>query len=109
MAYARSGSTAGANPPVLLFQPMAFGSQSTYGSTIGSTLIGGKVWFYQSTHVQATVGTSDFITDGLDLGMKQGDILFNNAINLALSVHRVTNVVSTSVTLSAGLMISSAS
>ena len=109
MAYAVAGSTAGANPPHLFIQPVAFGSQSTYGSTVNSTLIGGKFWLYQSTHVQATVGASDFITDGLKLGMKQGDIIFSNVIGGALSIHRVTGVTSTSVSISAGLMVSSAS
>lgn len=109
MAYAPSGSTTGANPPVLVIQPISFGSQSTYGSTVGSTLIGGKIWLYQSTHVQATVGTSDFITDGVKLGMKQGDILFSNMIGGALSIHRISGITSTSVILSAGLMVSSAS
>ena len=109
MAYAKSGSTAGANPPVMFVQPLAFGAGSTFGSTVGSTAIGGRFSLYQSTHVQATVGTSDFITDGVALGMKPGDIIFSNVISGALSIHRVTGITSTSVLISAGLMVSSAS
>jgi hypothetical protein len=32
-------------PPVLAVQPMAFGSGSTQGSTIGSTASGGRLWY----------------------------------------------------------------
>ena len=109
MAYAPSGSTAGANPPVLAFQPIAFGSGSTFGSTVGSTALGGRLWVYVSTHVQATVGASDFITDGQKLGMKPVDAILNMATNSGHSYHRITALTSTSVVISAGLMISSAS
>lgn len=109
MAYAPAGSSAGANPPVLALQPMAFGGGSTYGSTKGSTAWGGRLWFYQSTHVQATVGTSDFVSDGQSMGMKLNDIVFQINDTAGASIHRVTAVGSTFVSLSAGLMVSSAS
>ena len=110
MAYAPAGSSAGANPPFIMVQPMAIGrDNSTHGSTVGSSLIGGTMWGYISSHTQAEVGTSDFVTDGSKLGMKQGDILWNMQIAGKVSFHRVTGVVSTSVTFSAGLAISSAS
>lgn len=108
MAYAPYSSTS-PNPPVLAVNPMAFGGGSTYNSTIGSTLIGGRIWIYQSTHLQTNVGTSDFISDGEALGMKQNDFILANAINTAVTFHRVTAVGSTYVSCSAGLLISSAS
>lgn len=109
MAYAPAGSTAGANPPVLAVQPIAFGTGSTFGSTIGSTAIGGRLWVYVSTHVQATVGTSDFIGDGTKIGIKPVDAFLNLCTNAGHSYHRVLAVGATFTSLSAGLMISSAS
>ena len=108
MAYAPATSTS-PNPPVMFPQPMAFGSRSTFNSTVGSTLIGGRLWFYVSTHLQTDVGTSDFISDGLLLGMKQRDVLIAISLSSAVSFHRVTSVGSTFVSCSPGLLISSAS
>ena len=109
MAYAPAGSSAGANPPALAVQPIAFGAGSTFGSTIGSSAVGGRLWVYVSTYTQATVGTSDFISDGLALGMKAVDGLLNLPTNSGHSYHRITSVGSTFISLSLGLMISSAS
>lgn len=108
MAYAPYSSTS-PNPPVLVSQPIAFGGGSTFNSTIASTLIGGKLWFYVSTHLQTDVGTSDFISDGQSLGMKPHDMIFAVSLSSAVSFHRVTAVGSTYVSCSAGQVVSSAS
>ncbi len=108
MAYAAANSSS-PNPPSMVLQPIALGGGSTYNSTVSSSLIGGKLWIYVSTHLQAAFGTSDFVTDGLKLGMKPGDMVLNNVIGGAVSFHRVVSLTSTSVTFSAGLMVSSAS
>lgn len=109
MAYAPATSTS-PNAPVLAVNPMTFGGGSTFGSTIESTLLGGRLWFYNSTHLQTDVGTSDFISDGFALGMKQNDLIIANSIGTSgISFHRVTSVGSTFVSCSAGLLISSAS
>jgi hypothetical protein len=108
MAYARYDSTA-PNTPVAAINPMAFGSGSTLHGVGSSAGVGGKTWLYISTHTQAEVGTSDFISDGRQLGMKIGDSLINAQIAAKHSFHRVTNVSSTFTSLSAGLCISSAS
>ena len=112
MAYAKAGSTAGANPPVLAVQPVAFGAGSTFGSTIGSTLLGGRLWVYVSTHTQVEFGTSDFITDAQVLGMKPRDVVMRigtGSGTTGLSFHVVTAVGSTYASLTAGLIVSSAS
>ena len=112
MAYAKAGSTAGANPPVLLVQPIAFGRGSTFGSTIDSSSVGGAVWYYCSTHIQTDLATANFITDGGKLGMKPFDLILNNSIGGQISWHRVfsTGISSTGgVHASAGLLVSSAS
>lgn len=96
-------------PPVLVTQPMAFGRGSTFGSTVGSTLCGAAQWIYCSSHTQAEIGTSDFVTNGQTLGMRPGDGLLNMQISGKHSYHRVVSLTSTSVTFSAGLCISSAS
>ena len=108
MAYAPYNTTS-PNPPVLALQPMAFGGGSTFNSTIDSSLIGGRLWIYTSTHLQTDVGTSDFISDGLALGMKRHDLLIHVSLSSAVSFHRCSTVGSTFVGFSAGLMISSVS
>src|SRR3990167_4798513 len=112
MAYAPAGSTAGANPPVLVFQSIAFGRGSTYGSTISSSDLGGNFWIYMSTHLQTDVATANFITDGASLGMKPYDLIMAISMSSAVSFHRIisTGISSTGgVSTSPGLLISSAS
>ena len=112
MAYAKAGSTAGANPPVLMVQPIAFGRGSTFGSTLNSSALGGALWLYCSTHLQTDIATANFITDGADLGMKPHDVILGISLASGLSFHRVlsTGISSTGgVHCSAGLVVSSAS
>lgn len=112
MAYAKAGSTAGSNPPVLIVQSVAFGRGSTFGSTIGSSSLGGQLWLYMSTHLQTDVATANFITDGTALGMKPYDAIMAISMSSGISFHRIvsTGISSTGgVTTSPGLLISSAS
>lgn len=112
MAYAKAGSTAGANPPVLMVQPLAFGRGSTFGSTISSSAIGGAWWLYSSTHLQTDIATANFISDGGDLGIRPYDTIIHNSLIGAVTFHRVfsTGISSTGgVHASAGLVVSSAS
>lgn len=109
MAYAPAGSTSGANPPVLAVQPIAIGTNSTHGSTVAASLIGGKVHVYISTHTQAGAAAAGFFTDAEALGWIANDMVIVNQISGPISIHRVTSVSSTGATLSAGLMVSSAS
>ena len=109
MAYARYDSTS-PNPPVLALAPMAFGGGATFNSTVGATLLGGRLWFYNSTHAATDVGSSDFISDGQALGMKAGDMILAGNISgnaSAVHFHSVRTVGSTFVSCSAGLVISS--
>jgi hypothetical protein len=93
MAYAPAGTTS-ANPPTLLSQ----------------SLTGGRTWLYISTHTQAEVGTSDFISDGLALGIKvQDNVIVRGSTTYVQSNHNVRAVGSTFTSLSAGLLVSSAS
>jgi len=109
MAYAPFDSTS-PNPPVLALNPIAFGGNSTFNSTVGSSLLGGRLWLYNSTHGSSDTGSSDFISDGLSLGMKPGDMIVSTKINVnasAVSFHSVRAVGSTYVSCSLGLVISS--
>lgn len=113
MAYSGTGSTA-PNPPVMVFQaPAAFGrlaistNSTVYGA--GSSAVGGNFYAYLSTHTQATVGTSDFIGDGTNIGVRVADVFVVIATGGGVSIHRVTAVGSTFTSLSAGLLVSSAS
>lgn len=106
MAYA--GSTSGstvANPPGLVSQLLA-GSTNT-GST---NLAGQHLWVYKSTHVQTDVDNTGFMTDAQALGMELGDAVFVlSSTGYSLSIHTVQALSSTGATLSAGLLVSSAS
>ena len=98
MAY--SGSTAATpNPPNAVVE--------TIGSTGGR---GSRIWLYKSTHIQTDVDDAGFITDGLNLGMQLGDIvLVQSSTTYIMSIHTINTRSSTGVTLSAGLLVSSAS
>lgn len=73
-------------------------------------IAGQRKWQYVSSHTQAEVGTSDFISDGLNLGMKVGDtVTVIGSTTYVRSEHAVRAVGSTYVSLSAGLLVSSAS
>jgi hypothetical protein len=71
-----------------------------------------RTWKYNSTHLQAVVGTSDHISNGQDLGMAPGDTVIAIESTLGTyttSVHAVTVVAATYTSLTTGLMVSSAS
>lgn len=57
-----------ANPPVQLLNSL--GGQ---GNRPGA---GSGLWYYNSTNSSTEASTANFFTDGLALGMKQGDIVF---------------------------------
>lgn len=99
-------------PPVLAFQAVAFGRGSTFGSTLGSTEVGGNFWIYASSHLQTDVATANFITNGGDLGMRPFDVIMAISFSSGVSFHRVlsTGISSTGgVSTSVGQVISSAS
>lgn len=106
MAYA--GSTSGstvANPPAVVADLLS-GSTNT-GST---DLRGQRLWVYKSTHVQTDLDNTGLITDAQALGMRLGDPVFAlTSTGYTMSIHTVQTISSTGATLSAGLLVSSAS
>lgn len=112
MAYQSStvGSTA-SNPPILL--TMGALASTGIGSTVASTSGRGpmpRVWGYNSTHTQAEVAAAGFITDARKMGMQLGDaVMVVGSTTLVISFHAVQALSSTGATLSAGLLVSSAS
>ena len=78
------GSTAGttlANPPLELFAVV--GGKIQYPGVLWTSTtmaVGGKVWFYSSTHQGSDVKGAGFITDGAQLGMRPGDFMFGVAL-----------------------------
>lgn len=106
MAY--SGSTSGstvANPPALT-QSFIAGSTNT-GSTDAYAW---QEFVYRSTHTQAEVAATGFFTDGQALGMKLGNSVMSiGSTTFVVSHHCVNAVSSTGATVSAGLLVSSAS
>ncbi len=101
MAYAGTTSTS-PNPPRLISKAM--------GSTAGAH--GTGLWMYTSTHVQVEVDGTGFFTDGLDLGMNLGDVVFvvgsksTTPGDGPVSLHSVAVRTSTGVGLSQGLLCS---
>lgn len=101
------------NPP-RLYVP-AFTSIST-GSTLAAGFHGGpNIWSYISADATNTVSAAGYITNGQDLGMKQGDLVFVTYISSvgSTSIQVASNVVqavtSTGVTLSAAVSIGATS
>lgn len=92
MAYSTS------TPPILMIQPMA----------------GIRTWYHTSADATAAVDASGFITNGGDLGMKAGDIVYHKDSTTnatALTMHKVVTVSSTApgaVDLSDGTVVGSA-
>lgn len=69
-----------------------------------------RSWAYQSTHTQVEVGTSDFISNGQDIGMTLGDtVTVIGSTTYLTSVHSVNGLGSTYTGLTTGLLVSSAS
>ena len=110
MAY--SGSTAASsvtNPPRLLI-PALGGVANTTGLTTGAHVQasqGGQLWFYSSTNLSTDLFVSNFFTDGLELGMRPGDIVIGNQFSSAGSsvetyIASVTGVSTSGATLSTG-------
>lgn len=98
MAYLGTTSTS-PNPPALLTQAM--------GSTGGATP---SQWRYVSTHTQVLAAAAGFITDAEVLGMSLGDsVIVAGSTTYVVSHHTVNALSSTGATLSAGLLVSSAS
>ena len=112
MAYQSStvGSTA-SNPPILV--TMGALASTGIGSTAPSTSGRGpmpRLWMYNSTHVQTDVDDAGFMTDARRLGMQLGDVIMAiSSTVMSCSFHTVQALSSTGATLSAGLLVSSAS
>lgn len=73
MAYV--GTTAASsvsNPPIQIARGLA-------GGILGSSLQGTGTWFYSSTDGTTVMETSTYFTDGLYLGMRQGDVVYGAA------------------------------
>jgi len=116
MSY--SGSTAAssvANPPRLLVSaPHGQLPSSTGLSTTAATQHqqGGSIWFYSSTNKTTDVYASNFFSDGKNLGMKPGDLLFGNHFTSAGSsvvtyIATVIGVSTSGASLSTGAQITS--
>lgn len=60
-----------ANPPVA----MSMGPLAQFNTT-ESTSVGGKLWLYKSADVIATVEGANYFTNGKDLGIQPGDLVY---------------------------------
>lgn len=67
--------------------------------------IGGtpSIWLYTSADAKATVDGSGYFTNGYDLGMRDGDLIFvYDTANKIWSAHTVLNTSSTTIDLANG-------
>lgn len=73
MAYATT------NPPVCVY---------------GRTGSGPALWVYKHTDIHTDVDAADYFSDGYDLGMKVGDVMFvsKSDATIGTTVHYVTTV-----------------
>jgi len=70
----------------------------------------GRIWFYSSTDALSVVRVSGYFTNGYDLGMRAGDIIFildNDASPLALSVSVVNAATASAVDIADGTALAS--
>lgn len=66
------------------------------GGLYGVAATGGQQWFYSTADTAATVDTTGYITNGGDLGMKVGDLVFVQVTGTGvITSHRVVTVSST--------------
>lgn len=96
MSY--SGATAAssvANPPRLLIGGFAQTPGTTGLTTAPSApnSQGGNLWYYASTNTSTQLQDSNFFSDGKNLGMKPGDVVFGvsftsagSTVNLSVGV-----------------------
>ena len=110
MGYASSTEGSSANVPVLLGQGIASTGMSSTQPSTAPTTSPPRQWNYNSTHTQAEVAAAGFISDARDLGMAIGDSLYVvGSTTMVISHHVVNALTSTGCTVSAGLLVSSAS
>lgn len=81
-------------------------STSSPPSKVLQTMTGPNLWFYTSSDVSASVDASGYITNGYNLGMRAGDLLFAyDSTNKIWSAHTVLNSSGTTIDLSDGTVI----
>ena len=62
-----------------------------------------RIWQYSSADAKATVDTSGYFTNGYDLGMRDGDLIFvYDTANKIWSTHTVLNTSGTTIDLADG-------
>lgn len=90
-----------ANGPYLIVGGLGGAAQSTIGQSTAVTGFatqggGGNIWGYTSTDPVATVTGSSYFTNGFNLGMKLGDVVFirdtGQGSTIGLSIGVVTAV-----------------
>jgi len=77
MAYI--GSTAAssiANPPALVARPLSVGARLGSNASAQNVPIRLGLWVFGSTDTTSSPFTAGYFSDGYELGMKQGDIVF---------------------------------
>lgn len=96
MAYAPIGSTVVGTHPFVV-----------QGIAAGSTAL--ALWVWPSTYLQTELNSSDFVSDGKDMGMQVGDAILSINAASGVVMMQVDAVGSTYTGINVGMVISSAS
>lgn len=77
---------------------MAYATTNPPGLWFGGMSSQKRAWLYVSADAKATVDTSGYFTNGYDLGMRDGDLLFvYDTANKIWSTHTVLNTSGTTI------------
>lgn len=101
-----SGSTAATtlqNPPIAFFSggvsPFSNVNNAVIGSTSAPIFGGNRLWMYSSTDGTTLLQASGYFTDGLTLGMRNGDVMIaqcstavgSTTVGLGIGILMTTN------------------
>ena len=88
---------------------MAYSTSSPPIKVLELGLMGRNLWFYASADTAATVDTSGYFTDGYNLGMRDGDILWVYVTGTkVMTSHTVLNTSGTTIDIADGVAVTSA-
>lgn len=81
--YGTTAASTDRNPPICLTGGLGQPSRNTYNSVLSPSTAqstaqyvgGGNLWYYRSSDSSTIASSPGYFTDGLQLGMKTGDVM----------------------------------
>jgi len=95
---------AAVSQPVKLIDGIMGGGSNPVANVADAIGRGGALWYYASVDVDSDVDAANYFTNGLDLGMKVGDIVFvfEATSNVVFSFMGVSDVTASGATVKFG-------